>query len=158
MKRERLAYLAGAIDSDGTIGIKRSTYGVRVLKNSKQPTYSERIALRQVTPQIPKMLKRAFGGSLYLMRPSAKNGRPLWAWQVSDVKALAAARALLPHLRVKRSQAINLIGLRKVKDASRAWRIRCGRGHVGGSPRHGRHSLAMEARYLRAKRLNRVGT
>ncbi len=44
-KREITSYLAGCIDSDGTIGIKKSTYAMRVTGDSGQPTYSERLAL-----------------------------------------------------------------------------------------------------------------
>jgi hypothetical protein len=33
-----LAYLAGVLDSDGTIGVKRSTYSMRVIGDSAQPT------------------------------------------------------------------------------------------------------------------------
>ena len=157
-KRELLAYLAGAIDSDGTIGIKRSTYAMRVTKDSAQPTYSERLALRQVTPAIPKLLRATFGGSLYITKPSTLHGRPLLSWNITDQKAAACLRALLPYLRVKRAQAENALHLRGVKDTSKRARVARGRGHAGSAPRRKDHGDAMEVCYLRARELNRVGT
>lgn len=156
-KPELYAYLAGAIDSDGTIGVKRSTYAMRVTKDSTQPIYSERVALRQVTKEIPELLKECFGGALYMTKPSTPNGRPLWSWAVTDMRAVACLVTLMPYLLVKREQAKNAIALRRVKDRSKAWRVRPNRGHAGSSNRHARFSVLMEARYLRAKELNRTG-
>jgi hypothetical protein len=158
MKNEVLyAYLAGAIDSDGTIGVKKSTYAMRVTKDSKQPTYSERVALRQVESVVPNLLKRTFGGSLYITKPSAPRGRPLWSWAATDIRAVECLRHLLPYLMVKSCQARNALSLRVLKDKSRAAKVRFGRGHVGAAPRPKRLGEAMEMRYLKAKKLNRVG-
>jgi len=156
-RRELFAYLAGAIDSDGTIGIKRSTYAVRVRKDSCQPTYSERLALRQVTPAVPELLRTTFGGSLYLTQPSAVGGKPLFSWSVTDQKAATCLRTLLPYLRVKRAQAENALALRGVKERSKVARVARGRGHVGAAPRRSDLSEAMETCYLKAKELNRAG-
>lgn len=158
MKNEALyAYLAGAIDSDGTIGVKKSTYAMRVRKDASQPVYSERVALRQVESVVPALLKRAFGGSLYLTKPSAVRGRHLWSWAATDLRAVECLRALLPYLRVKSAQARNALALRVLKDKSRAAKVRPGRGHVGAAKRPLRLGAAMESRYLKAKALNRVG-
>ncbi len=156
-KKMLLAYLAGAIDSDGTIGVKRSTYQMRVTKDSKQPTFSERIALRQVQQTIPDLLKNTFGGSLYITEASSKNGKDLWSWAATDMKAAEALHKLLPYLKIKKNQALNALRLRKVKEQSKIFRVRIGRGHVGSSSRSKRHSAAMERCYAKAKDLNRVG-
>ena len=157
MKNDILAYLAGAIDSDGTIGIKRSTYAMRVTRDSAQPAYSERMALRQVQRTIPDLLRRTFGGGLYITKSSARNGQALWSWSITDRRCAEALAILLPFLRIKRAQARNALRLRALKERSKAYRVRSGRGHAGSSPRSARHSTAMEARYLEAKRLNHVG-
>lgn len=157
MKPEKLAYLAGAIDSDGTIGIKRSTYAMRVRGDAGAPVYSERVALRQVTPQIPTMLKKAFGGSLYMTPPSTANGRPLYSWAATDVRAIECLNALLPYLTVKRAQAMNCIALRGVKSVSMKAKVARGRGHVGAAARPQRLTDRMESLYEKAKVLNRVG-
>lgn len=152
-----LAYLAGAIDSDGTIGVKRSTYAMRVTKDCGAATFSERVALRQVGPEIPTLLRDTFGGSLYMTKPSAERGRPLYSWAVTDFKAAECLRLLLPFLRVKRAQAENCIALRKVKDRSKRARVAKGRGHLGSAARPTAMTDAMEAHYTTAKGLNAVG-
>jgi len=157
MKKIDLAYLAGVLDSDGTIGIKKNTYAVRVLKNSTQATYSERVHIRQVTPQALDLFVEVFGGKLGKAKPSAPNGRELWTWGVTDKRAVTVLRALIPFLRIKRSQAINCIALRALKTTSAKQRIAKGRGHVGASVRSLDLSNRMEARYQQAKSLNHVG-
>jgi hypothetical protein len=154
---ELLAYLAGAIDSDGTIGIKRSTYSMRVTGDSEQATFSERVALRQVTPHIPALLREQFGGYLGMNDPNAKRGRPLHSWQATDKRAVACLTALLPFLRIKREQAENCLRLRVLKERSKILRVAPGRGHAGSARRPTDITEAMETLYLAAKCLNRVG-
>lgn len=157
MTKVELAYLAGAIDSDGTIGVKRSTYAMRVTGDCTAATFSERVALRQVGPEIPTFLRDTFGGSLYITKPSAKNGRPLYSWAVTDMRAAACLKALLPFLRVKRAQAENCLALRAVKNRSKRARVAKGRGHAGSAARPAEFSAAMENHYETAKALNAVG-
>jgi hypothetical protein len=152
-----LAYLAGAIDSDGTIGVKRSTYAMRVTGDANAPVFSERLALRQVTPIIPQMLKARFGGSLYMTKPYSARGKPLWSWAATDLKANAALLALLPYLRIKRGQALNCIALRALKAESKIAKVATGRGHAGAAHRPAELTARMDALYAQAKALNAVG-
>lgn len=152
-----MAYLAGAIDSDGTIGVKKSTYAMRVVGDSKQAVYSERVALRQVTSEIVDILRETFGGSVYMTKPSCAKGQPLYSWAVTDLAAFQCLRSLSPFLKVKQKQARNAMGLRPLKAKSSKLRVARGRGHVGGASRTPEISAAMEAIYLEAKRLNAVG-
>lgn len=154
---EILAYCAGVIDSDGTIGVKRNTYQVRVVGDSSQATFSERICVKQVEPAAVALLKETFGGTTYIAKPSAAKGRSLFTWQVTDKKAVAALRALIPYLRIKRFQAENCLSLREIKERSRKQRTAFGRGHVGGAVRSVEITAEMEATYHTARSLNRVG-
>ncbi len=151
-----LAYCAGVIDSDGTIGVKRSTYAMRH-DNGGQATYSERVCVRQVERAAVELLHATFGGSFGMRGASAKRGKPLLEWCVTDQKAAACLRAILPYLRIKRAQAENALVLRDHKEQSKRQRVAFGRGHVGASARSLELSTQMEARYQRAKELNRVG-
>ena len=63
-----LAYCAGVIDSDGTIGIKRGNSGVG--KDCTQPSYGERITVKQVEPHAIDLLHRVFGGARRVEKPS----------------------------------------------------------------------------------------
>lgn len=111
---EILAYLAGAIDSDGCIRIKKDTYAVRN-HSSVNPAYQEVIHLKQTTPQIPDLLKETFGGSIHLSKGGSANSKPLYAYLASCRIASDIAALLLPYLRVKARQAEILCELRKAK-------------------------------------------
>lgn len=160
------AYLAGAMDSDGSIGVRKSTYAARH-GEGRQATYSERICLKQVTPHIPELLKETFGGSLMMQRPSTTKGRPLYYWEATNVVASEALRAMLPFLRIKRAQAENCLALRASKDLPRsathvhreASRARTGTGtHMIRRMEVSPATLAeREAIYDRARALNKVG-
>ena len=157
MKQTDLAYLAGIFDADGTIGIKRSTYAIRVTGDSSQPTFSERIHIRQVDRQALELLSETFGGNIGVEKPSAPGGKPLFRWGQTDRKAAAALKAMLPYLRIKKRQAENCLHLRTLKEKSKKVRYARSRGHVGTARRPLEIGEAMEAAYHEAKRLNRVG-
>lgn len=78
------------------------------------------VGLRQVTPEVPRLLHDIFGGSLYVTRSYTPNGRPLHSWHIESKAAAETARRLLPHLRVKRRQAEVLLKLRRHKNGRRA--------------------------------------
>ena len=167
MPSELAAYLAGAMDADGSIGVRRSTYAMRVRGDARQPTFSERICFKQVTPEVPELLKATFGGSLMIQSPSATNGRPLYYWEATDAVAARALGLMLPYLRIKRAQAENCLALRQSKERPRS-ETHIHRDAVPSSTGTGTHSIRRlevapeviaerEAIYLRAKELNRVG-
>jgi len=114
-----VAYLAGCIDCDGSISIKRSTYAMRVRGDAGVPVFSERVMFAQVGRELPELLKSCFGGSYQIQKSASTNGRPIHHWQVTDRQAVACARVLLPYLKVKRKQAILLLELRRLKEIPR---------------------------------------
>lgn len=152
-----LAYCAGVIDSDGTIGIKRLTYSMRVVGDSAQATYTARICVRQVEREAVDLLQQTFGGAVRICKPQTPNSRPLFQWEVRDLIAERALRALLPFLRIKVAQAKNGLALRELIVQSKKVRVALGRKHVGAATRPLELSNAMEQAYLEAKRLNTVG-
>lgn len=146
---EILSYLAGCLDSDGYFGIKKSTYNQRVLKDSKNPSYQEKIQLKQVYETVPKLLQEVFGGSYYKEKPSTKNGRVLYVWNVSNKQAADAARKLLPFLRLKKKQASLLLAIRSSKQKNRQTR---------GRPLDPSVIDLRESCRLQIKELNKIGT
>lgn len=110
-----LAYLAGAMDSDGYFTIRRSTYRKRVVGDTVNPTFSENAGLKQVVPTIPKLLHDLFSGSFYRGKSQTANSRPPYIFVVTNKKAITLCNALLPYLRVKRKQVEVLLELRKSK-------------------------------------------
>lgn len=157
MTTDELAYCAGVIDSDGSIGVKRNTYAMRRIKDCAQPTFSERVCVKQVERGAVDLLKSLFGGYLGVTKATASQGRPLWTWQVTDKRAAECLRAVLPYLRIKRNQAENCLRLREVKEASKSARVARGRGHQGSASRPDHLSDEMESLYRNAHTLNQVG-
>lgn len=163
---EILAYSAGVIDSDGSIGIRRSTYAKRVRGDAHNPIYSARVCVKQVEPDAVQLMKGAFGGSLMIERSSLKNGRPFYYWEIHSRQAAAMLRMLLPYLRIKRKQAENCLALYMLIDGAKRTKPLGTRtmphwtGKVVTVRTMGHtdeHVAACEALYLKGKQLNSVG-
>ena len=118
MKATDKAYIAGLIDGEGYVGIKKLKpykYTGRV-----HPGYTERIQVRMVDEPAIKFIAEMCGGWYYREKPSCKNGRPLFCYQASDGAAAKILKTLLPYLRVKKEQAKTVLLLRRHKDLPRS--------------------------------------
>lgn len=162
-RNEILAYLAGIIDGEAYVGIKKSR-PYKHLTGRINPGYHERIQVRMVAEPCIKLLAKTLGGWYYEEKPHASKGRPLYCYQVSDLRAYQIAKILLPWLCLKRKQALLLIALRKNKNRDKrvAHRVTMrSRWGMEIQVRRGQHSAATvayrERLYLRCKALNKVG-
>jgi hypothetical protein len=133
MNRELIAYLAGIVDADGTISIKRSTYNMRVSGDARCPSFQERIAVSQVASEVPSLLQQTFGGRLGVHRGYSDNARDGLRWEATNRQAANAIRALLPYLRVKRRQAEVALALRAHKELPKM-QTRCPNGSTRRMP------------------------
>lgn len=104
-----LAYMAGALDSDGYIGVQRSTYKLRVQGDATQAIYSARVQLKQVEPEAVDLFHNTFGGHRFLTAPNTQRGRQLWTWQVHSAACQPVLEGVLPYLRIKRLRAENAL-------------------------------------------------
>lgn len=145
MQETTLAYLAGLIDGEGYIGVKKANR-----RDATSPMYHERIQVRMIHEGAIALLTETLGGNYYREKPRA-TGRPLFCWQASDALAARILEAVLPYLVVKRECAENVLALRASKNDPRA-RLR------GGMTQRRLMDPAVlaerEAIYLRAKELN----
>lgn len=129
-KQNKYAYLAGILDGEGYVGIKKSTYGMRH-NTCKNPTYSERVQVKMSIKDIPELFQKEFGGGLmqdnkvYQSKSGFKNNSKMWVYRASDKIAANLLRTLLPYIRLKRPQAKYCLKLRKSKE-SKAARLRGG--------------------------------
>lgn len=102
-----VAYAAGVIDSDGTIGV--------FYKKGPNDCYEPRVGVRQVEPQAIDLLKELFGGSRRdAYHHGGPNCRPLYEWRATARVAVAALVEVLPYLKIKREQANNAIEVGKL--------------------------------------------
>lgn len=116
-------YLAGCIDCDGYITIKRDTYKLRKVGDASTPIFYERVGFKQVSPEIVDMLHEAFGGYRSIQKPSAKNGKPLYSWEARNLQANLCIKVLLPYLRIKKRQAEICMELRESIERTKHTRL-----------------------------------
>ena len=139
-----LAYLAGVIDSDGSISVRKYA------RSGRQAVYYPRVKIKQVDSEAVDLAKKHFGGCLYHSKSQAANGKDLVAWEVTNRKAEAFLIAILPYLRIKKDRAVNAIQCAKVTRESIAhkkWK----------QPRPEAYTEEMEKCYVMSRQLNAVG-
>jgi len=123
MREVDLAYIAGLIDGEAYIGIKKSTYHSRVLKDGINPEYHERIQIRMTNEKAIKFIQELLGGNYYKEKcASLKSGKFLYCYQASDRKAANILKKLLPFLKVKRKETELVLKLRESKEDHRSFR------------------------------------
>lgn len=91
MKQTELAYIAGTMDSDGSIGVNRYRGGYRIAVQTSMRN-----------PKIPTWLYENIGGCL---TKTSKDGRPLYKWMLGGNKAKVLCQEILPYLIEKTLQA-----------------------------------------------------
>ena len=94
-----LAYLAGTIDSDGYVCIRRSTY------RSGRARFEALVGICGTRTEPHKLAASVFGGPIrsYVNRSSAH--RLMHVWQPTGARAVRVLDAVLPFLRIKTRQA-----------------------------------------------------
>ena len=163
MKKVDVAYMAGLVDGEGYIGIKKT----KAYKCQDRQTngYHARIQIRIIDEPAIKFFAENLGGWYYKETPHCKNGRPLFCYQSSDKSAETILKTLLPYLRVKKESAKTVLDLRKLQSKSAKYRTKI----TGYREAFGRkvkipnlsfsddYVQMCETLYLRCKELNRVG-
>ena len=94
----KYAYLAGVIDSDGCIAIKKS-------KKGKTWHYSLQVLVNQADGRMADYLFGAFGGKVYKTKAYQKGRKEIYRWQVTCKQAAKICKRLIPFLRYKKPQA-----------------------------------------------------
>ena len=119
---EELAYLAGVIDSDGSIGY----YRTRASKCHPWATAKIGVSIVQAEPAAADLARQLFGGHLGIRKPQIDNRginskKPLWHWMVTHRKAVVVLEALLPYLRIKKARAAYALRIHLVLGDGRRW-------------------------------------
>lgn len=167
-KETDVAYLAGLVDGEGCIRVKRSK-PYRSVTGRQSPSYNCSIHVRMVDEDAIAFLKQTLGGWYWREKGThAANGRPLYCWQATDKEAERILRSLLPFLRVKRASAENALALRELQATSKQHRTKVV-GYRNFTNQHGavrrienraysdEYLAACDALHARSCELNRVG-
>lgn len=108
-----LAYIAGIVDGEGYVGIKKSP--AYRCQDRTTPGYHARVQIRMVDEPAIAFLAETLGGWYYKESPHNHGGRLLYCYQASDKQAGDILRMLLPYLRVKRRNAETVLALRDLQ-------------------------------------------
>jgi hypothetical protein len=111
-RKETIIYLAGIVDGEGYVGIKKSKYA----RHCPSPTYHERIQIRMIDEGAIKLFQKIFGGNYYKEKPHCAKGNLLYCYQASDLLASKICKELLPYLLIKKSNAQRILKLRQSKN------------------------------------------
>lgn len=159
-----LAYLAGFVDGEGSLMIRKNNYRITNPKygDCKNPQYSPRVGVKNTCEEPLVLLKETFGGHLQLNKkiyPSVsgfKSNKPLYVYNAEHNIAYSIVKTLLPYLIVKKKQAETLLKLRDSKKDATKNRDKTDKGFHGKAYRQ--ESISdFEELYQEVKRLNGSG-
>lgn len=103
-------YAAGLIDGEGSIGAHARTKLARTY-------YTARVQIGMSLPGLAAMqaMKARWGGSLTMTRPASDRWEEAWTWTCSGPAAAALLAEVLPHLIIKRDQALVALAIETLK-------------------------------------------
>lgn len=134
------AYIAGMVDADGTIGIRRfrgSTHHVH---------YRPMVEVTNMSVEVMTLLNRTFGERKTYQKNSRTSTGQIYTWRATGSKCKSVIEAILPYLQYKKDQALNCLKL-----VNRIGK----RGGVGWTAeKRLTEDAEREALYFRAKELN----
>lgn len=117
-KKERLAYIAGIIDGEGYIGIKKHLSTLRSGGKGRgiNPCYYERISVANINKPMIDILVETFKvGKIYFHGKSKLSKRGYWSWDVTNKLAISVIKQVYPYLLIKAPEAFLVLKLRKSK-------------------------------------------
>lgn len=98
-EKEMMAYIAGLIDGDGHIGIRKMGEGLRPL-----------IQVHNSNKQMPEYLKKIFGGCVAFDKPKKSGNRVVWKWMIQGSEGCKhCIEKIMQHLVLKKDSAIELL-------------------------------------------------
>lgn len=96
-----LAYAAGIIDGEGTIGITEYAPGGK----RKSPQFRCYVSVVMTDPSVPLWLAVHFGGTTHSYGPRKVGHKGTTTWRLQNRRAAEFCRLILPFLLVKGHQA-----------------------------------------------------
>lgn len=105
-----LAYLAGLVDGEGYIGIKKDLIKSRGLN----PVFYERLSIASIDKPTIDMLVDFFKcGKIYWHKPSKLSKRGYWSWEISNKICIFVLKQLYPYIKIKKPEIDIIFQLRK---------------------------------------------
>ena len=145
MKDTDIAYLAGILDGEGCIHIKRN----KRKDCPKGVQYQLGVTVRMSNESICQLYQKYFGGRVYQCKKYKSYYKQLWQWIVTSKQASAFLRIVLPYLIDKKTEAI--LGL-EFQDAKMP--VRAKMGHRGFISQPAEIVAIEESQYILMKNLH----
>lgn len=98
---EVLAYIAGMLDGEGCISIKRQCYA----HSYYGPYFSLTVRIANTNPFVIEFIQEHIGGSLYFYENHTKQHKTMYEVSWCSLKAQEVLKLLLPFLIVKKEPA-----------------------------------------------------
>lgn len=160
MSNELFAYLAGILDGEGSIMIRKNTYRIRNPKynDCKNPQYLPKISIKMNTDIVLKIFKEFFNGTLYKEKTiyQSKNGfktnKFMYVYHVENKSAFILLERLLPFIRIKKEQTITVLNIKNLKQEYRNKREK--NGKFQGQPYSKDLIEKLEHLWIKVKTLN----
>jgi hypothetical protein len=115
---EKLAYIAGLIDGEGYIGIKKQPPRTNSMGKRKGINYCyyERLTVAGINkPMITMLIKTFKVGKIYFHKHSKLSRRGYWSWDVTNKLAISVINKVYPFLQIKKPEADIVLKLRESK-------------------------------------------
>src|SRR5216683_4835898 len=114
MDQLTLAYLAGIIDGEGSIGISWTRPSAR----NPHGAWTGYINCSMTDEEPIRLLYETFGGYLGTQKPKLLHWRLKYIWSMTSTKACITLNLLLPYLRIKKRQALLCFKLQTLKQTT----------------------------------------
>lgn len=140
VSKNELAYLAGFIDGEGCLNIR------------KNPNWVIRVQVYNTKPSVIYWIRDSFGGRVWMKEhPADKNWKSSYTYEATAKIAYLLLKAVFPFLRLKKEQAEMLIRFQEEKDKRKKMN---GQNKIGQFT--GIHALSEEELSRRGAMLNRI--
>lgn len=137
-----LAYTAGLIDGEGTIGIGHSKPNYRRRNN-----YFSYVSAVNSDKKLIEFLHTAFGGGIYGPYEGKGNRKETWVWRLHGPASTRFVTLIRPYLQSKAAQAWVAL----------EFRAQCSWGHVGSRGLSPEEAALREGYFQIMKALNKRG-
>lgn len=118
------AYIAGIVDGEGYIGIKKGLPSS--INKMRSPKYEARISIAMTDREAITLIERTFGIYCSTRLRSKRNAlhKPCYQFDVTNQRVGTILRSVLPYLRIKREQALTVIAFCELRSLSRSFRTK----------------------------------
>lgn len=122
MKELELAYIAGFLDGEGTIGISKNT-PQNPKDPHKTPRYELQVAVVNTCLDPLLLCQKRFGGGIYTRKHLPRH-KLTYHWTVAQKASVTLIKAVLPYLIIKKRQAELALKFMEAKTNVLGWRKR----------------------------------